>query len=292
MRQSVENLKALATDAGRMTSFDPEGSARVLLAGVNTDLENFLSQLPEEVRDEYEARYIEKVKEWLCALSRCFSSMITGPANFNTRRHENTERAERNARQRLYDWSEAVIRRLNRQSRLVGWAEVERLTAKLERLTELQEKMKAVNKIVRSKKLSEEEMVDELSALGLSKKTIALVMAEPQYTFQKKGFQQYELSNNLAKIKATEQAIARHSRMAQSEDKHYTFDGGRVEENNGEERLRIFFDEIPSAAMRATLKSNGFKWSPTNQAWQRQLTPNALRALKHYLGLENLTPEE
>ena len=51
------------------------------------------------------------------------------------------------------------------RSRLTGWAEVERLQAKLEELTDLQEKMKAANKIIRNKKLSEVEKVDELMAI-------------------------------------------------------------------------------------------------------------------------------
>ena len=31
------------------------------------------------------------------------------------------------------------------------------------------------------------------------------------------------------------------------------------------------------------MKRNGFKWSPTNQAWQRQLTANAIYVTKHLL---------
>ena len=32
--------------------------------------------------------------------------------------------------------------------------------------------------------------------------------------------------------------------------------------------------------MREVLKSNGFKWAPSQGAWQRQLTNNARYALK------------
>ena len=111
-------------------------------------------------------------------------------------------------------------------------------------------------------------------------------MAEPMYSFQKKGFQQFQLSNNLAKIKATEDAIKRHTAMAEAEDKEFTFDGGKVEYCYSDERIRIYFDNIPDMEMRAKLKSEAFKWSPKNQAWQRQLTPNAVRAAKRVLGVE------
>lgn len=69
-------------------------------------------------------------------------------------------------------------------------------------------------------------------------------------------------------------------------DEKFTFDGGKVEYCYSDERIRIYFDNIPDVEMRAKLKSEAFKWSPKNQAWQRQLTPNAVRAAKRVLGVE------
>ena len=45
-----------------------------------------------------------------------------------------------------------------------------------------------------------------------------------------------------------------------------------MEANTEANRLQIFFDEKPDAATREELKSNGFRWSPKAEAWQRQLT--------------------
>ena len=286
MRASVLALKDLAYRAGRNVVFDPERLGERLLNELEEGLTAFLAKIPEELQEEYEKRYISKYSDWLSAMSRTFSVMITGPANFNNRRHEKMNRYERSAYERFEKWQEAVLKRINRQHRLVGWEEVERLQNKLEVLTETQELMKAVNKIVRSSKLSEIEMHEELEALGLQQHQISELMAEPMYSFQKKGFQQFQLSNNLAKIKATEEAIKRHTAMAEAEDKEFTFDGGKVEYCYSGERIRIYFDNIPDVGMRAKLKSEAFKWSPKNQAWQRQLTPNAVRAAKRVLGVE------
>lgn len=286
MRASVLALKDLAYRAGRNVVFDPERLGERLLNELEEGLTAFLAKIPEELQEEYEKRYISKYSDWLSAMSRTFSVMITGPANFNNRRHEKMNRYERSAYERFEKWQEAVLKRINRQHRLVGWEEVERLQNKLEVLTETQELMKAVNKIVRSSKLSEIEMHEELEALGLQQHQISELMAEPMYSFQKKGFQQFQLSNNLAKIKSTEEAIKRHTAMAEAEDKEFTFDGGKVEYCYSDERIRIYFDNIPDVEMRAKLKSEAFKWSPKNQAWQRQLTPNAVRAAKRVLGVE------
>lgn len=286
MRESVLAVKALAYRAGKGISFDPERYGEGLLRDLENGLDNFLPNIPEQFRAEYEKRYIAKFCEWMQALSRTYSVMITGAGNFNNKRHEKMNRYERSAYDRFTTWRDKVLKRLNREKRLVGWEEVERLQEKLERLTELQEKMKAVNKIVRSKKLSEVEQYEELEALGLSKELINEVMSEPQYAFQKKGFQAYQISNNNAKIKATEEAIRRHTAMAETEDSEIPFEGGKIEMCYSEERIRIYFDERPDAEMIKKLKGAAFKWSPKNVAWQRQLTPNAKYATSRLLGVE------
>jgi len=64
------------------------------------------------------------------------------------------------------------------------------------------------------------------------------------------------------------------------EGKDYSIGDVRVLQNTEENRLQLLFPDKPEAEMIATLKSRGFKWSPRNKAWQRQLTPNALYSLK------------
>lgn len=273
IRKSVSEFEKMAVNACRMISMDPERMGKHICIECSEDLNEFLEQIPEELQAEYEAKYLQKWREWLAALSRCYSVLITGPARFNSRRHEKMNDYEMAARQRLRDWSEKVVKRINRQDRLTGWQEVERLQSKLDTLTELQEKMKAANKIVRSKKMSEEEQIDNLVALGLNEKQ-AVEILKPTERWQSVGFPTYQLQNNLAKIKATQAAIERHKAMAEADDKEIKFNGGRVVVCNSDERMRFYFDEIPSAEVRAMMKRNAFKWSPKNGAWQRQLTAN------------------
>lgn len=263
----------MAVNACRMISMDPERMGKHICIECSEELNEFLAQIPEELRAEYEAKYLQKFREWLAALSRCYSVLVTGPARFNNRRHEKMNDYERAARQRLKDWSEKVVKRINRQERLTGWQEVERLQNKLDTLTDLQEIMKAANKVCRSTKLSEVEKVDELVALGIKEKD-AVMLLHPTQSWQRAGFESYQLTNNLAKIKATQAAIERHKAMAEAEDKEIEFNGGRVVVCNSDERMRFYFDEIPSLEVRNIMKRNAFKWSPKNGAWQRQLTAN------------------
>ena len=273
IRKSVSELKEMAVNSCRLISMDPERMGHHICIECSEDLNEFLAQIPEELQAEYEAKYLQKWREWLAALSRCYSVLVVGPARFNSRRHERMNDYERAAKQRLKDWSEKVVKRINRQERLTGWQEVERLQSKLDTLTELHEKMKAANKIVRSKKMVEAEQIDELVALGLNEQQ-AIEILKPTERWQSVGFPTYQLQNNLAKIKATQEAIERHKAMADAEDKEITFNGGRVVVCNSDERMRFYFDEIPSVEVRNLMKRNAFKWSPKNGAWQRQLTAN------------------
>ena len=265
-----------------MISMDPDRYGEHMLDSLECELQRFLAQLPEEVRDHYEDAYISKYSEWLGCLSRCFSQFITGaggwkPATF--RRHEKCNNAERNARQRLDEWAAKVIRRCNRQERLTGWAEVERLQDKIDNLKACQEMMKAANKILRNKKLADVEKVDELVALGFKEST-ALEIINPDRSWYGPGFAPFSLSNNLAKIKDAEERLARHTKMAQTEDREDTYEWGVIAWCYSEERVRFLFDGKPAAEVIALMKSNAFKWSPSNKAWQRQITPNSKYAVK------------
>ena len=64
------------------------------------------------------------------------------------------------------------------------------------------------------------------------------------------------------------------------------FDGGVVEIDYDDNRVRIRHDEKPSEDVRSQLKSRGFRWSPKNKAWQRQLTNNAKRATSQITGVK------
>lgn len=73
------------------------------------------------------------------------------------------------------------------------------------------------------------------------------------------------------------------------EQKEYICDNVRILQNTEDNRLQLFFDGKPEQPTIELLKSRGFKWSPRNQAWQRQLTPNALLALRYIFSKDALT---
>lgn len=106
----------------------------------------------------------------------------------------------------------------------------------------------------------------------------------------RKPFPDYELSSIRGKIKRIQSRLAELDRLeatAQNPVESIFFDGGEIIQNAELNRLQILFDDIPSPELRQKLKSCGFRWSPANKAWQRQLTENAMRDAKKILHIED-----
>ncbi len=168
---------------------------------------------------------------------------------------------------------------------------ITKLEEKLAKLQRKQDLMKAHNLILRKwskkglKHDSEGEafnqFVEELKAVNPSiNEKIARLMLEPDchgYI----GHAPYELTNNNAKIKSTEKRIMQLKAAQTLQTESFVVDGlceliFNIEEN----RVQFIFDGKPSAEIRQLLKSSAFRWSPTQKAWQRQLTNNARYSAK------------
>jgi hypothetical protein len=98
------------------------------------------------------------------------------------------------------------------------------------------------------------------------------------YSWNKRPFFDYELSNNNAEIRRLESRIKEITDMREVGFAGWEFEGGRAEINTDNNRLQLIFDDKPDEGTRAKLKRNGFKWAPSQGAWQRQLTDAAIGA--------------
>lgn len=90
----------------------------------------------------------------------------------------------------------------------------------------------------------------------------------------------YVLANSNQNIKSVKDRLSTLEKMNQLESGGYYFNAGEVRFDKNDMRVKIFFDERPDENVRQNLKEHGFKWSPSNMAWQRKLTPNAIYMTK------------
>lgn len=108
---------------------------------------------------------------------------------------------------------------------------------------------------------------------------------------EKQPFPSCTLTNNNANIRRIRQRIEALEKRAATGNTGWVFEGGKVVANVEMNRLQIIFDEIPSPEMRNQLKQNGFRWARSEKAWQRQLTRNALYAIRRMQELAPTKPE-
>ena len=111
---------------------------------------------------------------------------------------------------------------------------------------------------------------------GVEQARIDKMMANIEKFKHSEPFPSWALQNNLQSIKQTEERIARVEYEQNVGFQGWEFEGGTAVANKEENRLQLLFDDKPDDETRNTLKKNGFNWSPSNQAWQRQLTQNVI----------------
>ena len=254
---------------------------------------SLVDRLPDELKERGAAiadRYAKRLAEWMNKQFQiemmCPSIMISGGSNFPVKKKEK-QNAAQDRHYKLYDEIQAMpdkISGLLRGQNIIkaGDADaLEQLQAKLEKAEAKQAKMKEMNAYYRKHKTLKGygDLTDEKAA-ELDKQ----IESDLLY---KVPFAPYELTNNNAKIKNTKERIARLERLKNAAEAAETQQAGKyttelfkVVENAEVMRLQLFFDGKPEADVRAVLKKHGFRWSPTNEAWQRQLTDNAKYAVE------------
>jgi len=115
-------------------------------------------------------------------------------------------------------------------------------------------------------------------------KVDATIASAPSWQ-EKAPYRNYLLVNNSAEIRRTKKRIEELSKIQNNEGLEYATDGlgFRVEENKNLMRIQIFFDTKPEADTRTYLKQNGFKWAPSQDAWQRHLNEGGRWAIKRFI---------
>ena len=224
--------------------------------------------------DLYARKLAENLNQANVIDARVPSIMISGGGNFPNRKKEK-QNAARDKNMGEYMHIQGLLDKI-RSTGMGGISAddrqaVEKLEGKLEGLKANQEHMKTVNAYFRRHKTLEGCPV-------LTPEESAKLQASMARDWRKDPvpYPSFHLSNNNANIRRVEQRIS--DLKNRSEFAGWEFPGGRAEINEGENRLQLFFDEKPDEEQRQALKHGGFRWSPSQGAWQRQLNRNAIYA--------------
>ena len=293
----LEDLLDAAYNAYRWSSFEPEARAETDIMQYEKQLVEDLKQIPEEKQNEYVSAYHSKFSALLGSLSRCASPMVTGPAKFNCQRNNKALDAYQNRFDEFHDWRnrfKAAMKRMKEaakpeeQKQEEAWNRLKRDIASSAQTIHDIDTGKArgysralfvssiLNKVSTYAGKGEVEIVQKAVDFITDFNTQC---KKPVITPRNRFFQLPEMARQ-ARLKLQE--------IRERENRELKFEGGTLVWNYEADRLQILFDSIPDDQRRKELKSYGFKWSPRYQAWQRQLTQNAVYAVKRVLNLQNL----
>lgn len=157
----------------------------------------------------------------------------------------------------------------------------EKLTEKIERLEKRQVMMREANKLVRKQDHA------GLAGMGFSEAQI-LELLTPD-CLGRLGFPDYKLTNNNANIRRLKSRLVEIERHTDDETTERQEKGVRIVDSVEDNRLQLFFRGKPEDSVRELLKSHGFRWSPTNGAWQRHRGCQANYAAQRVI--ETLKPD-
>lgn len=197
-----------------------------------------------------------------------------------------SEKADRNYRERVFQTGKKGVELSKKadyydhKAESTGKAGVSQddpeAIAKLQqKVNELQKKsdiMKQYNSLMRKGQKKEAVML-------LDDELYKDVISYTKYSHSGGLFPSFSLTNNSAKIRQAKERIKMLEQKQSSPHVEIKKSGYEVIENPDINRLQIKFDGIPSETVRKALKSNGFRWSPTNKAWQSYLNNRSKYAL-------------
>lgn len=153
-----------------------------------------------------------------------------------------------------------------------------KLRAKLADMEKSSELMKAINKIIRSKKIPVEQRGQHYRDLGLSEETIAALEQPKEYQrimlpggaeyFDTGGFPSFALTNNNGNMRRIKQRIEQMEREEKDVTTEEEFAGIQIIDSVEENRIMFIFPYKPDEGAREIMKQSGFRWSPSNGAWQ------------------------
>lgn len=234
--------------------------------------EKVKSSAPEEFHSEIDSlvsRYASRLAEWTNRRNRiensCPSWFVSGPANYPMRKFKKQQAALKNCYDDLEKIEHIKARIKNFANRPIMSGDesaIDRLTEKVEKLRKKREEMKQEN-------------------------------AEARKAGKTAPYGSYTLSNSLANLRTAEKRLeelkkAKETPTAAADDLKNEF--CEVVRNTDIMRLQLIFSGKPDDETRNILKSNGFKWAPSQKACQRQLNNNAVYAAKRvFSSLAELT---
>lgn len=161
----------------------------------------------------------------------------------------------------------------------------EKLQERIKALEALQLQMTTVNRLLRKG--------DDAAILALGVKPETLARIKTPDFMGRTGFADYQIANNGSNIRRLKARLAAIESRRGRQTTEHEVGGVRIVQNAEINRTQIIFPGKPEEMIRKALKAHGFRWAPSEKAWQRHLSESAKWAAEHVVklmsGVENVS---
>lgn len=212
----------------------------------------------------YRKSYKFRTLARLSAKSRCVSTMIAGPANFNVRQGNKRCDTADNRTRELIEFRERALKAIRRTLCpddaliMTGDADAgERLADKIKAAEQERDMIKAANAAARKTGIGPLYPSYKLTNLGAN---IRRMKDRASY-----------IEQNRATPATTVQGMA-----------------ARIEDVPQDNRIRLFFPNKPETGIRDELKHHGFRWTPSLGCWQAYRNQRATDVARRLAGLVDI----
>lgn len=227
--------------------------------------------------DRYARKLAEAINRDNEIGARCPSVLVSGAGNFPVRKKEKQVSAWDANREnyKKADYYLRLMRRAHLQTVQSDDPEaIEYLEVKLSALEASHQKMKEANAYYRKHKTLEGcPGIDPKNFEWLTRPDVFSRGDGTPLALYRCPFPAYALANNLANIKRTRERLEALKAAKAAPEAREQHEGYTYREDTEIMRVQFIFDDKPDEETRELLKANGFRWAPSQGAWQRQLTP-------------------
>jgi hypothetical protein len=237
-----------------------------------------LLEKAQSMADRYCKKLAEYYNDYYRNEASCPSVMICGPANFPTRKKER-QNSRRETLHSTWEYLQGCVRKIEN----ILTCEQPIKSGDVNAIEQLEEKITKLEQEHKNKMYWNNYYKKNGTLKGCEGLTDEQINKIESFVQRNPFFPPFIVCNDTANIRRYKQRLSHLESLKKTGITEAIVDNSlpfKVIENTDLMRLQLLFDGKPSEEIRNVLKKNGFKWSPSNEAWQRQFTENAKYSLK------------
>lgn len=269
-------------DSHQWNSFEPESAAEYDVKIFRNAYNNVIAELPENRKADFTQKFIAKVYEIARLNAAAPSAAVTGRGGITAKKAAKYNAANDRYMQARADFSEWLnnyaerAAKIEERERKAAMNVEERRDERFEVIKKDIDYFSALLKnraqvpsfrISNARQNLQSKLETEAYKGNVETITKLLEYMRPLNVFTNRS-SVWQLAD-LAQRRRAKYQEAEKAFEEQNADENADY---KIEFDENEDRVKIYFNGIPSENIRTWLKQHNFRWSPRNKAWQRQIT--------------------